>query len=633
MENAKNDLTKRLKEANNVLVTVSSNPSVDQLAGAIGITLLLNKLKKHATAVFSGDVPSVMEFLEPEKTLEKDTNSLRDFIIALDKAKADKLRYKIEENHVKIFITPYRTSISQDDLEFSQGDFNVDVVLALGVHQRKDLDQAIAAHGRILHDATVASINTQPNSELGSINWVDAKSSSLCEMLVVLSSGLQENGIDEQMATAFLTGIVAETDRFSNQKTSSETMNISSKLMSAGANQQLVATKLEEPQEPTQMDPDKATSFDPADFVDSPPDTSKPQATEKPEDGTLSVAHPNADEKDSSNKPDQTLHEDELADSEPKLNQIHIDQHGTLSNKEEANASPSENQDNGDGQSKPKEENEDHGQLPKPLSEPKNSSKIMTEPPALGGTLTASGKTENENNAYDLLGEGDKKTGRILSHDSSPDDASGEDATKKDNQDEPASVEEPEPTPDTDGAESNQNGPTAATPGQTSSPADNAKPQEPTQESADDSRSQDTRAPQKPGGSASDSGLDSARDAVMQAVSSGTSDRLEPVVALNAQPVNLDLSHDKQDNPNTVTPSDSPGTPAQDNPPEAPPHKYLDVNQIDPSTGLPVGQSANNGNSSNQPESPVNPDHPAPGSTNPNAPPPEVPPPMMPPQL
>src|ERR1035441_6390335 len=124
MDNAKQQVIDRLKQATNVLVTVSSNPSVDQLAACIGLTLVLNKNGKHATAVFSGQVPSTIEFLQPEKTIEKNTDSLRDFIIALDKSKADKLRYKVEDRVVKIFITPYRTTLGEKDLEFSQGDFN-----------------------------------------------------------------------------------------------------------------------------------------------------------------------------------------------------------------------------------------------------------------------------------------------------------------------------------------------------------------------------------------------------------------------------------------------------------------------------------------------------------------------------
>src|SRR5438105_1421994 len=146
---AKQQIVERVKQATNILVTVSKDPSVDQLAACIGLTLLLNKMNKHSTAVFSGQVPSTIEFLQPEKTIETNTDSLRDFIISLDKSKADKLRYKVEYQFVRIFITPYRTSLSEKDLVFSEGDFNVEVVMALGVKDRNQLDAAITAHGRI----------------------------------------------------------------------------------------------------------------------------------------------------------------------------------------------------------------------------------------------------------------------------------------------------------------------------------------------------------------------------------------------------------------------------------------------------------------------------------------------------
>src|SRR5580700_635459 len=164
MDNTKEQLVDRIKTANNVLVTVSRNPSVDALSALLGLTLVLNKQGKHAAAVFSGEVPSTIEFLQPEETIEKNTDSLRDFIIALDKNKADKLRYKVEDDVVRIFITPYKASISQADFDFSEGDFNVDVVIAIGVRKQEDLDEAITLHGRILHDATVATINIIPDN-------------------------------------------------------------------------------------------------------------------------------------------------------------------------------------------------------------------------------------------------------------------------------------------------------------------------------------------------------------------------------------------------------------------------------------------------------------------------------------
>jgi len=235
-----------VKNATNILVTVSSNPSVDQLASCIGLSLALNKMGKHATAVFSGKAPSTIEFLEPEKTFEGNIDSLRDFIISLDKTKADKLRYKVEDSVVKIFITPYHTTLSDKDLEFSQGDFNVDSVVSLGVIAQQDIDQAISAHGRILHDAAVITLNNAPGGDFGSIHWMDQQASSLCEMVSELLIVMDRKAIDGQIATALLTGIVAETQRFSNSKTTPVTMSASATLMAAGANQQLVVTKLDQ---------------------------------------------------------------------------------------------------------------------------------------------------------------------------------------------------------------------------------------------------------------------------------------------------------------------------------------------------------------------------------------------------
>lgn len=244
-QSVKQQVVEKVNGAKNVLVTVGTKPTVDELASALGLTFLLGKLQKHVTAVFSGETPPAIEFLDPEKTFERSVDSLRDFIIALDKEKADKLRYKVEEDVVKVFITPYKTVISEKDLQFSQGDFNVDVILALGITKREDLDKAIVAHGRILHDAEVITINANgKTSNLGSIDWVDEAASSISEMLVSVSESFGNGLLDEQISTALLTGIVAETNRFSNEKTSPKVMTMAAQLMAAGANQQLIATNL-----------------------------------------------------------------------------------------------------------------------------------------------------------------------------------------------------------------------------------------------------------------------------------------------------------------------------------------------------------------------------------------------------
>jgi len=261
---AKQQVVEKIKEASKILVTVSNSPSVDALSAALGLTLLFDKQEKYATAIFSGETPPAIAFLEPEKTFDETTDSLRDFIIALNKEKADHLRYKVEGDSVKIFITPYKTTINKDDLEFSQGDYNVELVIALGVDSQDHLDQAMEDHGQILHDATVITVSAgDQTSDLGGIDWHDANASSLSEMVAGLAEALKEDKkkplIDAPIATALLTGIVAQTDRFSNEHTTSKAMTVAAQLMTAGADQQLIATELQTtapvddstPEEPT----------------------------------------------------------------------------------------------------------------------------------------------------------------------------------------------------------------------------------------------------------------------------------------------------------------------------------------------------------------------------------------------
>lgn len=267
----KKQIVDSIKQASSILVTVSRNPSVDELSAALGLTIFLNKLDKHATAVFSGQVPPAITFLEPNKTFESTADSLRDFIIALDKEKADHLRYKVVDESVKIFITPYRTIITEDDLKFSQGDYNVELVIALNVENSDYLDAALSVHGKILHNAEVATVTAgHVKSELGTIDWHEDDSSGVSEMLVGLINELKTGkaGIDEQIATALLTGIVSATDRFGNEATSSRGMTVAATLMAAGANPQLIASKLEEASQPdpedyqqTQYNVDGSTSL------------------------------------------------------------------------------------------------------------------------------------------------------------------------------------------------------------------------------------------------------------------------------------------------------------------------------------------------------------------------------------
>ncbi len=387
----------KLKNTNNILVTVSANPSLDQLAACIGLTITLNKIGKHATAVFSGKVPSAIEFLKPEKTLEKNTNSLRDFIIALDKSKADKLRYKVEDDVVKIYITPYKTSIDEKDLQFSQGDFNIETIVAIGVEDKGHLDAAITAHGRILHDATIIGISNKAKSNLAAIDWVETRASSLCEMVSDVALELKRDVLDTQIATALLTGVVAETDRFRNEKVSPHTMSISGVLMSAGASTQLVATKLEESRKKAEKEAEDE-------------EKAKQQGDDKATpDGTIRISHSGDEEP----VPEEDNEAAEIPEVEPEeQDDIHIDEYGKFH-------SLVDNRYLDESQEPKTEEGKTDQDAESPSGEPpKNTPGLVKEPPTLGGQLTANSVAEDRQyeGTTDPLSTGADKKSPILGH-------------------------------------------------------------------------------------------------------------------------------------------------------------------------------------------------------------------------
>lgn len=399
-----------IKDVTNILVTVSANPSVDELSAALALTIFLNKLGKHATAVFSGEVPPAISFLNPDKTFEQTANSLRDFIIALDKEKADHLRYKVVDDAVKIFITPYRTTISEKDLEFSQGDYNVELVVALNVENSERIDAALTAHGRILHDAIVVTMTAGGvKSGLGSVDWHEDSASGVSEMMVELINDLrtQSAALDEQIATALLTGIVAVTNRFSNNLTSSRVMTVAANLMAIGANQQLVAMKIAE---------SEARAERPQ-AIEEAKDRKKPGADKKSSeseqaraDGALSINHEKEGSLDEvSHQTIQEKRHEAAQSTQTKLAHIEMVNNSAASSQTDSTASNDDKEDDEPAPVKPPEI-----KLPPVQSSVKASTpEPIDGTPLMGGTLNATTEQAAKDKERELQNNQNKT---ILTH-------------------------------------------------------------------------------------------------------------------------------------------------------------------------------------------------------------------------
>ena len=243
-EDAVSKVADKIQHATNILIALSKDPNVDEISAAIALAFVLDQQKKHVTAIYSGQTPNALEFLRPEETFQKDISGLQDFIIALNKSKADHLIYQVEGDYVKILITPYKGQIKKEDLEYSYSDYNVDLVIVFNVNSGSEIDSALSEYGRIMHDATAVNITSSVPGRFADLEWSDPSKSSVCEMVYDLLGELEIDNTPQEVATALLTGILSATERFSNNRTKPTTMAVVSKLMEAGADQQLISSNI-----------------------------------------------------------------------------------------------------------------------------------------------------------------------------------------------------------------------------------------------------------------------------------------------------------------------------------------------------------------------------------------------------
>ena len=238
-------VAEKIGNSRNILIATSSDPSVDELSAAITLAKFLDRLGKHAIAIYSGEAPKALEFLNPAEYFENSADVLQDFVVSLSKEKADHLRYKLDGEEVKVLITPYRSRITEEDINFSYGDYNVDLVLSLNVNNGVDLDPALREYGTIMKDATVINITTGNPGKFGEIEWNNKRASSVSEMIAdLLCNASGDVKLEPDEATALLTGIVASTDRFAHANTFSTTMQIASQLIEFGASPETVAENI-----------------------------------------------------------------------------------------------------------------------------------------------------------------------------------------------------------------------------------------------------------------------------------------------------------------------------------------------------------------------------------------------------
>lgn len=242
----KQQTSEAIRQAETILIITGQHPNIDQVSSTLALAATLRKFGKKVTALISDSLPQQVSFLETAD-LDRNLSGLRDFILKVDikKAQVDKLRYEVAEDKLNVFVTPFKGSFAPSDVTYDYGSYRYDLVIVLGVPTRARIDRIYADNPSLFDNLPIVNLDFhRSNEQYGAINLIEPMASSLCEILVALAESLQNGIVDEQIATAMLTGLMASTDRFTASHTTAKSLTVAAQLMAAGAKQPAIVRAL-----------------------------------------------------------------------------------------------------------------------------------------------------------------------------------------------------------------------------------------------------------------------------------------------------------------------------------------------------------------------------------------------------
>lgn len=246
----KQQIVELINSAQEILVVSHRNPDGDALGCVIALKLVLEKIGKKVTAAVPDAPSKLFSFLPIISEVKTKVDTSRDLLLnlSLNHAEFDKIGYKKneEENSIDIVITPKEGRFEVGDVKINAGRQNFDLVIAVDTPNIERLG-SLAEPTDIFYELPTINIDHHPaNEKFGKVNWVELVATSSAEMLVSLieALGKDKNLIDEDIATALLTGLIYDTSSFQNINTTPKSLTIAAQLVAAGGHQQEIIRNL-----------------------------------------------------------------------------------------------------------------------------------------------------------------------------------------------------------------------------------------------------------------------------------------------------------------------------------------------------------------------------------------------------
>ncbi|MBU1895575.1 hypothetical protein KJ641_01750 [Patescibacteria group bacterium] len=241
-------ISQLLEDKKHILITFRTNANGDAISSAIAMFLFLERLGKRVDIVCQDfSLPKNYKFLKDSKLIKSEIYDLKKFIITLDVKDAGlrELSYDVKNEKLRIFITPKQGVLTSEQVKTAQSDFKYDLIITVSSQDLDSLGSLYENNTELFYKTPIINIdNDAGNEHYGHINLVDITATSTAEILYELFGRLGEEYIDNAIATALLTGMIANTRSFKTENIKPHTLANAGKLITLGANRDHIVEQL-----------------------------------------------------------------------------------------------------------------------------------------------------------------------------------------------------------------------------------------------------------------------------------------------------------------------------------------------------------------------------------------------------
>lgn len=237
----------RLRTAERPLIAFRKDWNPDAAASAVALASVLTGLGKRPEIACDGFAPGErLAFLPGAMRVRPELAGMRRFVISIDtsKQKVGELSYESKDGALHIYLTPKAGSLDVRHVTMRSAEYHHDLIVTVDTPDLASLGGLRDQAPEFFFQTPIVNIDHDAGNEsYGQTNLVDPTAVSTSEIVYGLAKELGRP-LDEELATALLTGIVAKTRSFKAGGVTPRALVAASEFVAAGARREQVVASL-----------------------------------------------------------------------------------------------------------------------------------------------------------------------------------------------------------------------------------------------------------------------------------------------------------------------------------------------------------------------------------------------------